>query len=154
MLAAWIAGIASALSRGALLLFDYGLARHEYYHPQRTEGTLRCHFRHRAHDDVLRYPGLQDISAWVDFTAVAEAACDAGLKVHGYCTQAAFLLACGLEADLGAAGGVLERARLAAQARQLLLPGEMGEIFKAMALTRGLDLELIGYAHQDLRRSL
>jgi SAM-dependent MidA family methyltransferase len=154
LLGPWIAGIASALARGALLLFDYGLARHEYYHPQRTEGTLRCHFRHRAHDDALRYPGLQDISAWVDFTAVAEAGCDAGLTVHGYCSQAAFLLACGIEADLGAADGALERARLAAQARQLLLPGEMGETFKVMALTRGLDQELAGFAHQDLRRSL
>ncbi|HEY1724362.1 MAG TPA: SAM-dependent methyltransferase [Steroidobacteraceae bacterium] len=154
MMRPWITAIAAALSRGALLLFDYGLARHEYYHPQRTDGTLRCHFRHRAHDDALRYPGMQDISAWVDFTAVAEAASDAGLRVDGYCTQAAFLLASGIEADLAAAANALDRARFASQARQLLLPGEMGEIFKAMALTRGVELDLAGFAHQDLRRSL
>jgi SAM-dependent MidA family methyltransferase len=97
---------------------------------------------------------LQDITAWVDFTRVAEAAVDAQLEVAGYCTQAAFLLANGIEAEVAAAGGTLERARLASQARMLLLPGEMGERFKVMALTRAFDEPLRGFALQDLRRSL
>ena len=165
MLQPWIAALGAALSRGAVLIIDYGLGRREYYHPQRSGGTLRCHFRHRAHEDALLYPGLQDISAWVDFTRVAEAAADAGLEVAGYCTQAAFLLACGIESDLAAGAaagrtasgpgvGTVEQARLASQARQLLLPGEMGETFKVMALTRGGDAPLRGFEHQDLRRSL
>jgi SAM-dependent MidA family methyltransferase len=154
MLGPWVAAIAKALARGAVFLIDYGLPRHEYYHPQRNRGTLRCHFRHRAHDDPLLYPGLQDITAWVDFTRVAEAAVDAQLEVAGFCTQAAFLLANGIEAELAAASNTLERARLASQARVLLLPGEMGERFKVMALTRGFDEPLCGFAYQDLRRSL
>jgi SAM-dependent MidA family methyltransferase len=154
MLQPWIVALSAALSRGVALIIDYGLARREYYHPQRSGGTLRCHFRHRAHEDPLLHPGLQDISAWVDFTRVAEAAADATLAVAGYCTQAAFLLATGIESDLAAGGATLERARLASQARQLLLPGEMGESFKVMALTRGADAPLRGFEYQDLRRSL
>ncbi len=154
MLEPWIAAIGAALERGAVIIVDYGLSRREYYHPQRSGGTLRCHFRHRAHADALLYPGLQDITAWVDFTRVAEAADAAQLEVAGYCTQAAFLLANDIEADLAAAGGALERARLASQARQLLLPGEMGENFKVMTLTRGLEVALRAGAIQDLRRLL
>ena len=100
------------------------------------------------------YPGLQDITAWVDFTRVAEAADDAQLDVAGYCTQAAFLLANGIEAELAAAADGVQRARLASQARMLLLPAEMGERFKVMALTRGFDEPLRGFALQDLRGSL
>jgi len=154
MLLPWIAAIAAALSHGAVLLIDYGLARHEYYHPQRFDGTLRCHFRQRAHEQPLLYPGLQDISAWVDFTRVAEAGVDAGLTLAGYCTQAAFLLANGIEADVAASETTLDRARLAFQARELLLPGAMGETFKVMALTRGLTAPLRGFQYQDLRGSL
>lgn len=155
LLPAWLRSISAPLECGALLLIDYGLARHEYYHPQRTHGTLRCHFRHRAHEDVLLHPGLQDITAWVDFTRVAEAGVEAGLEVAGYCTQAAFLLANGIEQDVAEAEDVVQRTRLAAEARQLLLPGEMGEVFKVMALTRGLSgTALRGFGYQDLRRTL
>jgi SAM-dependent MidA family methyltransferase len=150
----WIAALSAALTRGAMLLVDYGCSRREYYHPQRLEGTLRCHFRHRAHENALLYPGLQDISAWVEFTRVAEAASDANLEVSGYCTQSAFLLANGIEQDLAAVEQPLEHARLAGQARLLLLPGEMGETFKVMALTRALPGPLRGFAYQDLRGSL
>jgi SAM-dependent MidA family methyltransferase len=136
-----------------MLLFDYGLPRAQYYHPDRASGTLTCHFKHRAHFDPLIHVGVQDISAWVDFTRVAEAAVDAGLEVAGYCAQAAFLLANGIESDV-AAGNAVEQARLASQARQLLLPDEMGETFKVMALTRGESPPLRGFAYQDLRRSL
>jgi len=154
MVEPWIDSITQSLARGLLLLIDYGLPRHEYYHPQRDRGTLRCHFRHRAHDDPLIYPGLQDITAWVDFTRVAEAGVDARLEVAGYCTQAAFLLANGIEAEVAAARDELERARLASQAQSLLLPGEMGERFKVMALTRDFDEPIGGFALQDLRRTL
>ena len=150
----WIDSIAQSLARGVLLLIDYGLPRHEYYHAQRDRGTLLCHFRHRAHDNPLIYPGLQDITAWVDFTRVAEAGVDARLEVAGYCTQAAFLLANGIEAEVAAARGELERARLSSQAQSLLLPGEMGERFKVMALTRDFDEPMRGFALQDLRRTL
>ena len=116
--------------------------------------------RHRAHDDPFLLPGLQDITAWVDFTRVAEAADAAGLEVAGYCTQAAFLIGAGIDQELqatapgGALTGGVAAARFAAEARQLLLPGEMGENFKAMTLTRHLDLPLAGFALQDLRRHL
>ncbi len=158
MLGPWIAGLSAALRSGVLLLFDYGLPRPQYYHPERDAGTMRCHFRHRAHDDPLLHPGLQDISAWVDFTRLAEAAADAQLEGAGFCTQAAFLLANGIGRELapGAAGAgdALEGARRSAQARTLLLPGAMGEPFKVMAMARGHAPPLQGFAVQDLRRSL
>jgi SAM-dependent MidA family methyltransferase len=152
--APWIAGVGDCLERGALLLFDYGLPRRHYYHPQRTQGTLRCHFKHRVHDDPYANPGVQDITAWVDFTRVAEAAVDCGLEVGGYTTQAAFLLSAGIEQWLAQPREPVARARAAGEARRLLLPGEMGEAFKAMALTRGLDAPLAGFGLQDLRARL
>jgi SAM-dependent MidA family methyltransferase len=157
---AWIASLAGVLEEGLLLLFDYGLGRRELYHPQRHAGTLRCHFRHRAHDDPFLYPGLQDITAWVDFTRVAEAASDAGLDVAGYCTQAAFLLSAGLSAEIDVGSGPVDGAALkrqlarAAEARALLQPDEMGEVFKAIALVRGLSGPVPGFTMQDLRRLL
>ena len=150
----WIAGVADCLERGLMLLFDYGLPRAHYYHPQRTAGTLRCHFKQRVHDDPYSNIGVQDITAWVDFTRVAEAAVAAGLEVGGFCTQAAFLLATGVEQLIAESTDTVEHARLAGEARRLLLPGEMGEAFKAMALTRECDLALDGFVLQDLRRSL
>ena len=143
----WIAGLGDCLQNGAMLLFDYGLPRSHYYHPQRTDGTLRCHFKQRAHGDPFINVGVQDITAWVDFTRVAEAADEAGLQVSGFATQAAFLLGLGIES-------LVTDARLASEARQLLMPGEMGEAFKAMALTRGLEAPLSGFSVQDLRHSL
>lgn len=143
----WIASLGDCLERGLVLLFDYGLPRAHYYHPQRTDGTLRCHFKQRAHDDPFINVGVQDITAWVDFTRVAEAADAARLEVRGFATQAAFLLGLGIE-------GMVTDMRLASEARQLLMPGEMGEAFKAMALTRNLDANLSGFSVQDLRHSL
>jgi SAM-dependent MidA family methyltransferase len=150
----WIAGLAAALEQGWLLLFDYGLGQSELYHPQRVTGTLRCHYRHRAHEDPFLYPGLQDVTAWVDFTRLAGAAADAGLGVAGYCTQAAFLLGAGIDKELETAGSTVERAHRASEARQLLMPGEMGESFKAMALTRGAVGCPAAFGLQDLRRLL
>jgi SAM-dependent MidA family methyltransferase len=152
--APWIAGIAHCLARGVMLLFDYGLPRAHYYHPQRTAGTLRCHFKQRVHDDPYINVGVQDITAWVDFTRVAEAAVASGLEVSGFSTQAAFLLATGIESFLAEAVEPVAHARLAGEARRLLLPGEMGEAFKVMALTRDCDVALAGFALQDLRQSL
>ena len=155
-LPSWAAHMARSLRTGAVLWFDYGLPRAQYYLPERRDGTLLCHFRHRVHDDPFRYPGLSDITAWVDFTALAEAAAAADCELAGFTTQAFFLAGMHIDAEMQAfAGGDANRfARLANQARQLMLPGEMGERFKAMAWLRGLDLELSGFALQDLRHSL
>jgi SAM-dependent MidA family methyltransferase len=152
--APWVAGIAACLDRGLILLVDYGLPRAHYYHPQRTAGTLRCHFKQRVHDDPYSNIGVQDITAWVDFTRVAEAAVACGLDVRGFCTQAAFLLGTGVEHLVAKSTGTQEHARLAGEARRLLLPGEMGEAFKVIALARECDDPLDGFALQDLRHSL
>jgi SAM-dependent MidA family methyltransferase len=153
-IAPWIAGVGRCLERGMVLLFDYGLPRAHFYHPQRTEGTLRCHFKQRAHDDPFVNIAVQDITAWVDFTRVAEAALGADLEVNGLATQAAFLLGTGIESRVAAVTDPVALARTAGEARRLLLPGEMGESFKAMALTRDVQRPLRGFAYQDLRASL
>ena len=150
----WLMSVAACLSQGLMLLFDYGLPRAHYYHPQRMDGTLRCHFKQRAHDDPFINIAVQDITAWVDFTRIAEAAVSSDLEVAGFATQAAFLLGCGIEALTAAASDLTTQARLAGEARRLLLPGEMGEAFKVMALTRNLELILRGFTYQDLRTSL
>src|SRR5437588_684969 len=150
----WIASLGECLGRGVLLLADYGLPRRHYYHPERAGGTLRCHFKQRAHDDPYINLGVQDITAWVDFTRVAEAAAAADLTVGGFATQAAFLLALGLEGLVAQADDTVQRARLAGEARRLIMPEEMGEAFKFMALTRGYDAPLSGFALQDLSRLL
>jgi len=149
--APWVASLGERLGRGALLLCDYGLPRRHYYHPQRVDGTLRCHFKQHAHDDPFINVGVQDITAWVDFTGIAAAGATVGLEVAGFATQAAFLLSLGIESLVAVASDDLERARLAGEARRLLMPEEMGEAFKAMALTRDLDTTLAGFALQDLR---
>jgi SAM-dependent MidA family methyltransferase len=153
-LAPWIATLGECLGRGLLLISDYGLPRRHYYHRQRAAGTLRCHFRQRAHDDPYVNLGLQDITAWVDFTRVAEAALSVGLDVAGFATQAACLAALGLEAMVAGAADEVQRARLAGEARRLILPEEMGEAFKMMALTRALDEPLAAFTLQDLRHLL
>ncbi len=149
---AWVGELSRRLSRGALLLIDYGLPRHELYHPQRNGGTLRCHYRHRVHQDPLWYPGLSDITSHVDFTAVAEAGFDAGLDVMGYCSQANFLLNCGIgELLSGPEAGADDAANLRARGavNVLLSPNEMGELFKVIALGRGIHGPLLGFARGD-----
>jgi SAM-dependent MidA family methyltransferase len=155
-LAAWFQSIAYSLERGVLLFIDYGLPRREYYSAERTRGTLLCHFRHRFHDDALIRVGLQDITAWVDFTAVAEAAQGAGCEVAGYTTQAHFLIGCGLGDFVANVEGLelVERLNLSRQAMVLTLPGEMGERFKVIALTKDYASPLRGFATRDLRHSL
>ncbi len=155
-LPAWTHAVTRALRRGAVLWFDYGLPRSQYYFPERRAGTLLCHHRQQAHDDPLQRPGLQDITAWVDFTQLAEAADSAGFGVAGYTTQTWFLAGAGIDVEMQrlAAGDATRAARLANQARQLVMPGEMGERFKAMAWTRGLEPGLCGFALRDFRASL
>ena len=152
----WMRSVSESLQQGMLLLIDYGYPQHEYFHAQRSSGTLMCHYRHHAHTDPLLWPGLQDITAHVDFTAVAEAAVAAGLAVAGYTTQAWFLLDCGLEELLQQAGPADSTAYLKAaqQVKTLLLPGEMGERFKCIALTRDVDIPLPGFRLQDQRARL
>ncbi|HKU13875.1 MAG TPA: SAM-dependent methyltransferase [Steroidobacteraceae bacterium] len=155
-LAPWIGGVASMLREGVALFIDYGLPQRQYYRGERREGTLLCHFHHRFHDDPLINVGVQDIGAWVDFTAVAEAAASAGLSVAGFATQAHFLIGNGLEQLLGPADGqeLTSRVQLARQAMLLTLPGEMGERFKVIGLTRGFDRPLRGFSVRDLAASL
>jgi SAM-dependent MidA family methyltransferase len=151
----WVAELARRLEQGALLLIDYGLPRHELYYPQRDGGTLRCHYRHRVHDDPFWFPGLSDITSHVDFTAVAEAGFDSGLEVLGYASQSNFLLNCGIgdllqEEKVGAgdtASAVDLRARGAVNV--LISPNEMGELFKVIALGRGVPGPLLGFARGD-----
>lgn len=163
-LAAWVASLADVLDAGLLLFVDYGLPRTQLLHPDRVMGSLRCHHRHHAHGDPFLWPGLQDITAWVDFTALAEAGVAAGLEVAGFTTQAGFLLGGGIEARLAArlapptagevALGEVARAQLAQGARRLLLPGEMGEAVKVMALAKDCEALPTAFALQDLRRGL
>jgi SAM-dependent MidA family methyltransferase len=153
---AWVAEWGRRLEQGALLLIDYGLPRHELYHPLRNHGTLRCHYQQRMHEDPFWWPGLSDITTHVDFTAVAEAGFNAGLDVLGYTNQATFLINCGIGDLLLArqeAGG--EQALRASGAVQMLLaPREMGELFKAIALGKNLDVPLLGFARGDRSHTL
>ena len=151
----WMASLSAQLDQGVALLIDYGLPRAQLYHPERSDGSLRCHFRHRAHDDPFLHVGLQDITAWVDFTRVAEAADSADLEVLGFATQAAFLIGAGMESLLSsemalAAQDPRRQAQLAGEARRLMLPGEMGEIFKVIALGKGMNESLAGFSTQAL----
>jgi SAM-dependent MidA family methyltransferase len=143
----WLQAIAGEQQRGAALFVDYGYVRREFYTPARTDGTLLCHYRHRAHADPLILPGLQDITASVDFTALAEAGINAGYDSMAYLFQSELLLAAGLDAVFAAAHAAAadEAARyaLAQQVKRLTLPGEMGERFQAMLFARGLDADAV-----------
>jgi SAM-dependent MidA family methyltransferase len=152
----WLASVADSLERGVMLFVDYGLPRRELYAAERSSGTLLCHFRHRIHDDPLVNVGLQDITAWVDFTAVAEAAECAGLRVAGYTTQAHFLIGNDLARRVAEASQVdlVQRVNLSRQAMLLTLPGEMGERFRVIALAKGYDSPLRGFAVRDLSHML
>lgn len=152
----FIRSLGRVLERGVALLFDYGFPRHEYYHSQRTRGTLMCHYRHRAHDDPFFHPGLQDITSHIDFTAIAQAGREAGLELLGYTNQAQFLVNCGIT-DLLAekpAADAAAYAPLAAQAQKLLSPAEMGELFKVIAFGKGVSGPLRGFAQGDKAHTL
>lgn len=150
----WIASLATALQQGVILLLDYGFPQHEFYHPDRQQGTLRCHYRHFAHDDPFWWPGLQDITAHVNFSQVAAAGVAAGLQLAGYTTQAYFLLGCGITDCLTHEVGSVAAFEAAQQVKKLTLPSEMGELFKAIAFTRQCDVPLLGFQFRDLREKL
>lgn len=153
----WITELSHCLHRGLILLIDYGFPSAEYYHPDRTEGTLMCHYRHHAHDDPFFYPGLQDITAHIDFTLVAEAAYQAGLSIAGYASQAGFLLGCGIVERAEQAmhmADPIKQFQSQQQLKQLTLPTEMGELFKVIGLTREITSNLCGFQLQDRRASL
>lgn len=136
---ALVRDLSASLQQGIAFLFDYGVSQREYYAPDRSDGWLRCHFRHHAHNDPLILPGIQDLTAWVDFSAIAEAAVDCGLDIHGYQTQSQFLLGGGLQGEMKNynALSTARQLELSGQIKTLTLPGEMGETFKCMALGRG-----------------
>ena len=136
---AWIASIAGVMKKGAILTIDYGLTEREYYHEQRNSGTLACYFRHRMNHDPFLWPGLQDISTWVDFSACARAAKEAGLSVAGYTTQGQFLVNSGAIGKLDFTDSA-DAIQAAQSLKTLVLPGEMGERFKIMLLSRNLHL--------------
>ncbi len=151
-----IASLCERMDKGALLFIDYGFGASEYYHPQRAHGTLMCHYRHHAHDDPFYLPGLQDITAHVDFTAIAEVAIDHGAHFLGYTSQAHFLLNNGVADFLGEVSPekVKAYAPLSAQLQKLTSPAEMGELFKVIALGKGMEQPLAGFLRGDLSRLL
>jgi len=153
---AFTRSVAASLERGVALFIDYGFPRHEYYHPQRSEGTLMCHYRHRAHTDPFFLPGLQDITSHIDFSAIASAGRKAGLELLGYTNQAQFLVNCGITDVLGETSpeDVAAYAPLAQQAQKLLSPAEMGEIFKVVALGKGVSDSLVGFSQGDRKHTL
>lgn len=162
----WIKSIAERLQQGIIILMDYGFPRHEYYHAERQQGTLMCHYRHRSHPDAFVFPGLQDITAHVDFTAMADAALEAGMQVMGYTNQAGFLLGAGL---LGLAAmddsaildqehlnqtDVATQMEIAGQIKKLTLPHEMGELFKVIGFSKNIEITLPAFEFRDLREYL
>jgi SAM-dependent MidA family methyltransferase len=153
---AWMREWAARLEHGAMILIDYGYPRAEYYLPNRSNGTLQCYYRHRAHGDPLLWPGLNDITTFVDFTSIAEAAHDAGLQVLGYTNQANFLFNCGLLERLATRGeeGSADYIRAARAAQRLTAPQEMGELFKVLALGTGLTQPLRGFSRGDRLHTL
>ena len=151
-----INSLAQRLEQGALLFIDYGFGAREYYHPQRSTGTLMCHYRHYAHDDPFFLPGLQDITAHVNFTDIAECAIDAGLELLGYTSQAFFLINCGITGLLQDTPpeNLRDYLPLSAQLQKLTSPAEMGELFKVIALGKAISSPLSGFVSGDLTRSL
>ena len=148
----WLRSLAQRIGRGAALLIDYGYPGAEYYHPQRSMGTLMCHYRHRAHDAPLILPGLQDITAHVDFSSIAKTGLDAGFELKGYTTQAHFLLGCGLDSLLMESdpNEIESHITLMQAVKRLTMPTEMGERFKVVALGKGIESSLMGFGLRDL----
>lgn len=152
----WLSALENKIKSAVILLIDYGYNEKEYYHPDRTDGTLMCYYRHKAHDDYFWWPGLQDITAFVNFTDVAYSAVELNFEVSGYTTQAAFLLANGLS-ELHASqvtDDVQQQIKLSQQIKTLTLPSEMGDRFKVIALTKNYDEPLKGFSMLDLRNRL
>jgi len=139
--------IAGSIEAGLALFIDYGFPEREYYHAQRAMGTLRCHYRHRVHGDPFFWPGLEDITAHVDFTAMARAAESAEAEVYGFTTQAYFLISCGLAVMVSTADPTMTLSRLQASSavRRLIAPQDMGELFKVLGVGKGMPGPLLGF---------
>ncbi len=148
MLTPWIKSLSSVLEKGVVIIIDYGYPAREYYHPERNRGTIMCHYQHRAHDNPLINVGIQDITAHVDFTAIAEAAVDNGFCVEGFLNQAAFLMNCGVM-EFFPPDDELAQYRASQEIKKLTMPSEMGELFKVMALTKDFSEELIGFSKMN-----
>jgi SAM-dependent MidA family methyltransferase len=153
---AWMRSLGRFLERGTILVIDYGFPAREYFHPQRSMGTLACHYRHHVHGDPFYLPGLQDITAHVDFSALARAATDAGLEVLGYANQAQFLVNCGITEVLAGENPADPKRYFpaASAAQKLLSPAEMGELFKVLAVGRGIEAPLLGFSSGDRSQTL
>ncbi|MDH5180004.1 MAG: SAM-dependent methyltransferase [Gammaproteobacteria bacterium] len=147
----WIARVSQMLGQGLVLLIDYGFTRREYYQAINHQGNLMCYFQHRAHDDPLLYPGIQDVTCHVDFSLVANTFREQGLQVAGYTNQGFFLAGCGLEEMYSELDSSDEEAfiRHTRCLEQLILPGAMGETFKVIALSKGISGPLIGFSVVD-----
>ena len=139
--------VASALEAGVAIFVDYGFPEREFYHPQRSTGTMRCHYRHRVHGDPFFMPGLQDITAHVDFSAMARAAEQGGAEVHGFTTQAYFLISCGLAVLVSAGDPTMTLSRLkgTSAVHRLIAPSEMGELFKVLGFGKGIEAPILGF---------
>ena len=152
-LPAWLQGLYQSIDSAHVVLIDYGFPQHELYLAERDQGTLMCHFRHHAHSDPLRLVGLQDVTCHVDFSAVADAAFDAGFSISGYSSQAGFLQSAGI-LNLAQSDDVATRFGYSQQLKRLLLPSEMGELFKVICLSKNTTVDLPGFAINDRRHSL
>lgn len=151
---AWINALSQTIDKGLVLLIDYGMDRHEYFHPQRGEGTLRCYHKHKANDNPFQHIGKQDITTSVNFSDIAVQAKNSGFSVTGYTTQALFLISLGIDSYLSAEKDKNKRIDLAQQIKQLVLPSAMGESFKVLALSKNLQVELNGFNEQNLLHKL
>lgn len=147
----WLKTIANQLYKGMILLIDYGQTQSSYYHPERNQGTLMCHYRHHAHGDPFAFIGLQDITAHVDFTALADAALETGLDVSGFTTQAHFLLGSGITEMSQENDSAINQLDFSNQVKKLTLPQEMGETFKVIAFSKNIDVPLAGFKFRDMR---
>jgi len=139
--------ISASLEAGLAIFIDYGFSEREFYHPQRSGGTLRCHYRHRFHGDPFFMPGLQDITAHVDFTALSRAAEQGGSEVYGYTTQAYYLISCGLAVlvSSGDPTATLSKLKATSAVHRLISPSEMGELFKVLGFGKGFDMPILGF---------
>lgn len=151
-----MASLAQTLKQGVIIMIDYGFSAREYYHPQRNLGTLMCHYQHYAHTEPLVYVGLQDITAHVDFTSIAHVGVNNGLALSGFCSQAQFLMNCGVLALMSQVSphDMANYVPLAAAAQKLLSPAEMGDLFKVIAFSKNLELPLLGFSAGDKTHTL
>lgn len=151
----WLRTLGQKIEQGVVLLIDYGYPRSAYYHAQRSAGTLMCHYQHRAHPDPLILPGLQDVTAHIDFTAMADAALDSGMEISGFTTQGHFLLNMGmLDMATQTTLNEAERLQINHEIKNLTLDTEMGEQFKVMACSKRCEQIVPGFQHNDLRHLL